>query len=281
MFREANFGLNLRSNYLKFHNASFTLRLMETTTAKQEIVRVALQKEFVERCRKNPAYSLRAFAKFLNVDQSFLSKVLNGKRPITVELASVLAPKLGIKQSELKYVFTSATRAMPAFTPLAEDELDLLSSWQHFAILELAKTKKSSADATVVAKRLGIHVEEARSSLERLQRMGFITVKNKKIILLKRNNSWTSSEKTTAARKQLQRELLENSLNIIDHVPFEKRENNSLIVAIDKSRIAEFKNKLTQIQDELAAFLQPTEAGLDEVYQLTIAFGPLTQNNKD
>ena len=42
-----------------------------------------LRNELERRCKANPAYSLRAFAKFLGVDPSFLSKVLSGKREVT------------------------------------------------------------------------------------------------------------------------------------------------------------------------------------------------------
>jgi hypothetical protein len=48
-------------------------------------------------------------------------------------------------------------------------------------------------------------------------------------------------------------------------------------VAINPKRLPEFKEKLKQVRMELAEFFQPDgEQNLDEVYQLTLSFFPLT-----
>lgn len=105
-----------------------------------EQIRGAIQREFIERCRKNPSYSLRAFAKYLNIDQSFLSKLLKGQRSITPDLAAAVGPKLGLKPKQVRELFNSGTASLPGFLSLSDDEFELLSEWHHFAILELSKT---------------------------------------------------------------------------------------------------------------------------------------------
>lgn len=243
-----------------------------------EPIRVAIQKEFIARCRKNPAYSLRAFAKYLEIDQSFLSKILKGQRSITSDLSQNLAPKLGLKPLQVREIFTAGTAAMPGFLSLSDDEFELLSEWHHFSIIELSKTKDFNPDPVQIAQRLGLHVEEVRSALQRLERMGFIKTMPKGFKVLAPNTTWTNTKTTSAARKKFQRQLLEKSIDAIDHVDFDLRENGSVTVAVNKARLPEFKQKLKELRQELSEFFQgEKEKNLDEVYQLTVSFFPLTK----
>lgn len=249
----------------------------KTTKCNLEQFRGALQREYIERSKKNPAYSLRAFAKYLEIDQSFLSKVLKGQRPVTNKLVATIGPKLGLKPQQVKALFTAGTAAMPSFLSLSDDEFDLLSEWHHFAIIELSKTKGFKLDPRKIAKRLGLHVEEIRDALARLERLGFIQITGKEFKVLTPNTTWTNTSSSSAARKKFQKNLIQKSMEAIDDVPFDLRENGSLTVAINKERLPEFKEKLKEIRKELAEFFQPDgEQNLDEVYQLTMALFPLS-----
>ena len=252
---------------------------METTALNNlEQIRIAIQREFIERCRKNPAYSLRAFAKYLDINQSFLSKLLKGQRAVTKDLAAAVGPKLGLKPAQVKALFSTGTASMPGFLSLSDDEFEFLSEWHHFAIIELSKTEGFEANEQKIASRIGIHVEEVRDAIERLQRLNFIQVKEGKFKVLTPNTTWTNTKKTSDARKKFQKSLLEKSLDAIDHIPFEQRENGSVTVAISTKRLPEFKEKLKEMRKELAIFFQADdEKNLDEVYQLTVSFFPITK----
>jgi uncharacterized protein (TIGR02147 family) len=243
-----------------------------------EVMRTAIQRTFIDRCRKNSAYSLRAYAKYLEVDQSHLSKILKGQRSFSKDFAKSIAPKLGITPTEVKKIFSEGTKAMPGFLALSDDELELIGEWHHFAILELIKLDAFAFNERNTAERLMIHVEEARSAIARLERLGFIQIKNGHVKLLAPNTNWSNSKETSAARKKYQRILIEKSLDAIDHVPFDKRENGSLTVAINPERLPEFKKKLEEVRQDLSEFFQADgEKNLSEVYQYTFAFFPLTK----
>jgi DNA-binding transcriptional regulator YhcF (GntR family) len=259
--------------------SSFIFTDMENAVQNNlEQIRVAIQREFIERCRKNPAYSLRAFAKYLDINQSFLSKLLKGQRPVTADLAASVGPRLGLKPTQVKALFSSGTTSMPGFLSLSDDEFELLSEWHHFAIIELSKTDDFDNDPQKIANRVGIHVEEVRDAVERLQRLNFIQVKNGVFKVLSPNTTWTNTKKTSEARKKFQKTLLEKSVDSIDHVPFEQRDNGSVTLAINTKRLPEFKEKLKDMRKEIADFFQADdEKNLDEVYQLTVSFFPLSK----
>lgn len=63
--------------------------------------RLRLQQEFMVRCRKNPKYSIRSFARFLETDFSTLAKIMNGKRPLGQKVIQQYGEKLGLSPAML------------------------------------------------------------------------------------------------------------------------------------------------------------------------------------
>lgn len=53
-------------------------------------------KELERRRERNSHYSLRAYARDLETDPSYLSKIMNGRRRISRNLAAKIAKKLGV-----------------------------------------------------------------------------------------------------------------------------------------------------------------------------------------
>lgn len=248
-----------------------------------------LRKEFVRRSKLNAAYSMRAYAQFLGVDQSLLSKVMNGKRQLSQSLIEKISPKLKIKPSQISKIIQSHfSEESLNYQTLADDEVSLLAEWSHFAILELIKTRNFQFDYDWMARRLKIHKEEVRDAVARLVRMGFVAIEREtnkaenRIKLLKPNNHWNNTTSTTVARQELQRAILKQSQEALEVVDFSLREHGSLTVAIRKDRLPEFKEKLKKVRDELDAFFQPVadESQFDEVYQLSLSFFPITEIEK-
>lgn len=261
--------------------------MKETTTNPQAnllCLRTELRKEFVRRCKQNPAYSMRAFAKFLAVDQSLLSKLMSGKRSISAALIEKISPKLNIKPSQMTQLLQD--RHSPEaiqYQQMADDEVSVLAEWIHFTLLELIKTKGFKAETKWIADRLNVHTQEVEDAVERLKRMGFIAVEAKAFKLLKPNNNWSNNASTTVARQELQRSILKQSQQALESVDFSLRDHGSLTVAVRIDRLMEFKEKLKQVRAELDAFFQPLadEADFDEVYQLSLSFFPITKELKN
>jgi uncharacterized protein (TIGR02147 family) len=221
---------------------------------------------------------MRAFAKFLEIDQSLLSKIMRGQRILSPKNALKIGAKLGVSPSLAKsWVRTkSSKKGKETFLSMSDDEFNFLSDWYHFAILELAKTTSFKPEAKTIAKRLGIHVDEARAAVERLCRLGIVRIEDGRWYATAKGYSWFNDKFTSEPRRRLQKGFLERGLDAIENIPFHLRENGALTVAIDRGRLGEFKEKLKQVRQELGEFFQ-SDGELDEVYQLTISFFPLTR----
>ncbi|RYZ77649.1 MAG: hypothetical protein EOP05_01010 [Proteobacteria bacterium] len=61
-----------------------------------------LQAELEKRRSRNSRYSMRAFAKYLEMDASALSRVLAGKLDLSLQACSVILKKLEMSTSEIR-----------------------------------------------------------------------------------------------------------------------------------------------------------------------------------
>src|SRR5579885_2259362 len=103
---------------------------------------------------RNRAYSLRAFARKLEISPAALSEILNGKRNVSKRLAERLVNNLVLPPNESKAILDlfpepgEGRRALPVGDrlgvngqgDLSNDQFHVISEWYHFAILSLAET---------------------------------------------------------------------------------------------------------------------------------------------
>lgn len=229
-----------------------------------------LRKEFIRRKNKNSGYSLSAFAKNLQIDQSLFSKILLGKKKISDDFAADLLLRAGISPRK-------ANAALSGFEEIDESEFTFLSNWIPFAILELAKTKSFRPDVKSISNRLQVHAEEVRFAIQLLERFGYLHLDsaNSTFEVRKPNNSWANTKRTSEGRRSLQKKYCEMSLEALEQVPFEKRDHGSLTVAINLSRLPDLKEKMNKFRLELSQWLEMDDE-LDEVFQITMSVFPIS-----
>lgn len=246
------------------------------TQNKDYFLRELLKNEFQRRAEKNPSLSLRAFSAKLDMDQSLLSKLLQGKRKFSEENIKKVSEFLGIYlNSELEKNNETAKDFSKNYQLLKEDEFFVISAWYHFAILELIKTKGFKHTSADTAKKLQISELEASRALERLIRLGFIEKKRGKFNLKKVSNTWLNLNDTSKARRALQKQMHEKSLQALEDISFDKREHSSLTVAVDPNLLPEIKKKITEFRRSIDQYIM--ENGNEkEVYNLCVSFFPLT-----
>jgi transcriptional regulator with XRE-family HTH domain len=244
---------------------------------RDEILRELLKNEFQKRAQKNPSFSLRALSQKVGLDQSLLSKILQGKRKFSELNAKKVSNFLGVylqHQSD-SYV---AEAVKTNYNLLREDQFLLISAWYHFALLELIKTKNFKNSTVMISQRLGISESDVEMSINRLRRLGFLEENQNKLILKKSSNKWVDLENTNTARKSLQKSLLEKSQEALESVAFDKRIHSSLTIAVDLKLLPEIKNKVEEFKNSLDSFIE-SHGNEKEVYNLSISFFPLTKNN--
>src|SRR5687768_3374796 len=113
--------------------------------------RLFLQEELVRRIRSKPGYSMRAFARFLGVDSSRLSKMLRGERPIKPHFVEAFGQRVGLSpekieafknQAEVRRARRNPRLPQRPYQQVGMDTFEVISDWQHSAIIELMRIRE-------------------------------------------------------------------------------------------------------------------------------------------
>lgn len=247
-----------------------------------------LQDELVERCRNNPNYSLRSFARSLKVEPSALSQMINGKRPITEKMKFRLGSALGLSVTQLANLPATKPNAIEASEnspqQLALDTFAIISDWYHFAILELTYTEGFKVDSAWISRRLGITKSEVNIAFERLKRLKLIQQdKDGRWIDASENGELThlNPNMTSDAARKYQCQLLDLSKRAVQEVALEKRNHTSATLCFDPEDMTSAIQRITDFRRAFARDFQPKQKKGKEVYQLQISFYPLTQQKEN
>ncbi len=257
--------------------------------------RLLLQDELIKRTNTNPAYSLRAFARALEVDFSTLAKIIKGHRKIGKKTILKLGTKLGLNPKEVQHFIDQANsyKKGPSDSSLKEDQVlnnyqqltldsfQIISDWYHYAILELMRVDGFKTDQKWIAKVLGLTASQVNVAIERLQRIGILEITPKGQWMDRSGGKCTTlgNEFTAGAFKNLQKHVLEKALTALEHVSLEKRDQTSMTFAIDTEKMKEAKKMITRFRRELSAFLSRGKKR-NEVYNLSISLYPLSHIKK-
>ena len=237
--------------------------------------RFLVQREFVNRCRKNPKYSLRAFAKSLGIEASPLSAMLRGKRPISAQMRRRLGLALGMDLEEVEQL--QSNRKSVPLQQLALDAYAVIADWYHYAILELIKVEGFKGDLDYIAKALNISRTEAHIAVERLKRLDLLETDDKWIdtsadgLLSNINDDLTSH-----AHKKLQKQILEMSIKALEELPTQVRNHTSMTMAINPEDLPEAKRRIQDFRRELCAFFESNKKPT-QVYHLGVSLYPVSK----
>jgi transcriptional regulator with XRE-family HTH domain len=239
--------------------------------------RIWLQKQFTERCRRNSRYSLRAFAKALDMDPSTLSQILSGKRNVSKNIIKIICDRLSASPKEMSIFGLSSLQGDtdPDYFQVNMDTFSVISDWYHYAILELTFTSGFKSDAKWIAKKLSITVEEAKAAVERLKRLGLLLEENGSLIKSTRFLTNKAEVNTSAAHQQLQRQIVEKALVAIDEVSAEEKDVSSMTIAIDLSNLEKARELIRRFRREMCSLLEDGEQ--TQVYHLGIQLYPVSK----
>lgn len=246
---------------------------------KQEEFRLFLQGELVRRCQSNGRYSLRAFARTLDIEPSALSKLLNGKRQLTPEMFARLTGRLALGHDDVRhFIRTDDPSQQPqmTFDQISLDSFQVVSDWYHMAIVELGRVRGFRGDPQWVARALGISSAEARDAIDRLIRLGLLAQTAKGTFCSTGKEVTTVDHQfTTAALKKMQRQVLERAIQALEDTPVEKRDQSTMTMAVDTARLPAAKLKIREFRRSLCDFLEGSSKR-SEVYHLSISLYPVT-----
>ncbi len=259
-----------------------------------------LRQELARRQRRNPRYSLRAFAKLLTVDPAVLSRVIAGKRPLSLKTAERVAERLyegaraggrgrlrflasvtlDLQRRQLGRIAPEVAAALaPPVHDLNEDLFNAIADWQHYAVLELTYTEGFAGTASAVAQALGLGLDEAIAALDRLLRLGLLVrAADGRLAKAEHKIHARSPALSTAALRRHQRQILTKALESLDGTPPEARAVTTLVLPTDPAQLTVARQLIEEFAWNLCQHL--TAGRMTEVYALAVTLYPLKDQRK-
>lgn len=255
--------------------------------------RKRLQSLLAERCDRNPRYSVRAFARALDIDVGTLSRVLSGKQIPSFKLSQRLTSGMDLTaEEERKFIASVAEtqrsrgteRLNPVFrsiregvTPAADLSIDhyrIIADWYHVAILELTFNEDFESSPRWIAKELGISAAEASLAINRLLEFGLLK-KDSQGRLRKTDARLTTADKhlSTPALRKNQKQFLEKAIHSLENDPIESRNISSMTMSIDPDQLPLARQMIREFNQSLGKLLESGKR--KRVYNLEIALYPI------
>ena len=233
-----------------------------------------LKNEFAARAKKNPAYSMRAFAKSLEIDSSTLSSLLSGKRPLSYKTAKKLLDKLDVKSLEKKDLLfkMNNNENQVAYKFIEDDELEIISDWEHYAILSLMETVSFQSSVKFISQKLHIPTAVVMAALSRLEKVGLIR-KVQDQYKICQEATVTSQDVPSVALRKAHKQYLEKAIYSLENHSVIDRDISGITIAIQKSKLPQAKKIIQDFRKSLAELLESGKK--DEVYRLNIQLYPL------
>lgn len=244
-----------------------------------------LKEDFSRRTRANPAFSLRAYGRYLGVHPSTLSQVLLGRRPLPGKSAERVLEKLRLntqerarfKQSLRKKKLTiDSIAVMPGEDRFLLDEayFQIIAEWEHYAVLTLFDCKKFDGSIPSIVQRLNVSARRAEVVLENLLRYGLVNKDERGALSKAHPRVRTTEDVASRALMESHFDTLELGKKKLEEVPVELRDFSSAMFAVDRSKLPQAKMVIREFRQKMAALL--SEGEKNSVFQLAIQFYPIT-----
>jgi uncharacterized protein (TIGR02147 family) len=258
--------------------------------------RAFLSAVFASRQKKNPKYSLRSFARDLDLAPSSLSELLKKRYQLSIKKSGPLCTRLNLSNLERQLFveivrLNRATKTIQlkeilsrichlkmeiAAFQLREEWLLIIREWYHIAIVELTRIDEFKNDDRWIARRLGIKPLQVKPAISRLIKVGMLKEEDGRLAAAAEFTT-TSQGIPSETIQYLHRQILSLAQRSIQSHPIEIRDNSFVMFATSKDQLENCRASLQNFRRDLMQKLEnvPTK---DAVYCLAMSLFPLDQN---
>jgi uncharacterized protein (TIGR02147 family) len=237
----------------------------------QPDVKSFLREELVERMKKNPSYSMRAFARNLGIAPSMLGAVLTGQRKLSEEKVIQISQTLELDEKETTYLRLlcrfEATKSQNLKADLLKElnrihskthatHLDIehfrmISEWYHLPLLESFRVYGPQFNEIQAAKAFGISVHEVRDAIERFLKLELIESAPQGGYEKTDNRLMSTSQVPNEALRNFHKQMLAKALVAIDQQTPEEKYLGTETFVLDGEGLKKAKELSNRYLDDL------------------------------
>lgn len=270
--------------------------------AKASSFRDVLSAALEQRKRRNPRYSLRSFARDLEMSPARLSETLDPSRKQGLSAVSArkiaAALKLDTTQTEFFCDLVEsehgrspaarkvavrrlvAWRSATMFTQMQADAFAMIAEWHHLALVELTFLESFRADTTWIAAMLGISAEEASAAVERLLRVGALREDGERGLVAVSNRRQVDSPVPSSAVRSFHRSVLGKAQEALDGQSMSERTMRSVFMPVRPEQVAKVREMMRAFQNQVLDEATGAKGGATEVYCLAAQFFRLAPSGR-
>lgn len=249
-------------------------------------LRTFISEEFARRKSKNNRYSLRSFARALDVSPASLSQILNGKRKLTAPVAAQIASRLvphQVSSDQLLHLLlpqpVSQMRAKKTSYVTRELELEtfrFICDWYHFAILGLSHVRNNRWNVSWIARMLGITCNEAQAAMDRLRKLDLVRTKG---VGFEQNSAplRTPEDIQSHAIRAFHMQNLRHAEHALEAVDVDRRDFSAVVVAVDETNLIHLKKEIRKFRDRIEKLSKL--GSRDTVYTVAVQLFPVSKNS--
>lgn len=253
--------------------------------------REILQFEFKKRVAKNKSYTLRAFASLLEMNSGSLSSIFKGKRSLPRSHWQLCCTKLNLslKQKEIfisslvqefklhNFSFLEDNSPKKNILTVANSQLNILSTWEHAAVLCLMDLKEFEFSVSSIQQYLEITSARAEEVFNQLLVTQLVQFKNGRWI--KSFENFNTSEdiqsKALALGHQNELQLAQKKMAALS---VQDREFSSLTFAGSSKKMRRMKLWLRKMADEFDKKFEKKDG--DQVFLFSLQLYPVSKKVK-
>ncbi len=260
-----------------------------------------LKQTFRDRTTANPGYSLRAFARDLEISPSTLSSVLNCKQGLSGKKAAELARRIRLPEWQIE-LFCDSVAAQHAKAPsvrrlasarlkkkksthnlrlLEQAAIRSLCSWLDLAILELIHFADFKPHHNWIAKRLGVETAQVDLAVERLLISKLLEIDEKTGKWIDTTPAFTTTDGIpNQAIRNLQRSLLQIFLDKLQTEDVNSRTAKSVVFSMANEKVPLAKAIIDEAIAKIVSLAEDPEQAKDDVFCFSAQFfSLLTKGN--
>ncbi len=245
-----------------------------------------LKLEFEKRKSRNPSYSKRAYASFLETNIGVISGLFTNKRKLSPKYIESFGLKLGLNLEEIVFY----QRELKLNNSIDEDEdfkkyqqitLDsyrMVSDWYHISLLYMQKKSGILPSINEISERLGVKKIDIKNALMRLERLKIIKRVSDNSFKVVSNNFYSNIESkfTQSAGKKFIKDILLKSLEALDDVDREERDHSTITMSFPRKDMPAAKDMIKKFRRKFLANFDKS-SDKNDVYTLSVSFFPLSK----
>lgn len=250
-----------------------------------------------EQKEKNSWFSYRYMGNKIDLDPSFLVKVLQGKMNLSIKSIPRVAAFCGLESRELEYFDTLvrfgraktakenklyfdkliAMSDLPAHN-LTEEQYAFYSKWYHVTIRQLLSYYNWSDGFAELGRQLSpaISAKEAKESVELLKKLDLISCDDEGFLRPTNKIVTTGETWRSAAIRTFQQETIELAKESLDRHDKDLRDISTLTISVNHKDLEELR-RITAEYRKAVLNMKTGNGDSDIVYQVNIQVVPTTE----